>query len=167
MIERRAFSLVSKKIHIVTTIILKAPLDLTECYDLAAHTDLLFRKLQNVGLSRKHADALLSEKHTALDLAAVKIIKMASANIHPVKLINRRNLVVLKVVSKSPRRATCLGGNGRLYDANRGHIFPDGRFIATAKRLPTGFALYETNRKSGYSRMKRVVSLKPTNKYIS
>lgn len=150
----------------MTTIILERPLNLQECFGLAERTDLLYRKLKNVGLARKYAESLLNDSHTALDVAAAKVIKLSPPHMHPVKFINKRNLAVLRVVSASTKRATIIGIDGRVYRANRGHIFPDGKFIPTARRLPMGFALYTTGAKSDFSKLKRVVTLKPSLPYI-
>jgi hypothetical protein len=143
---------------------LDKPIDDIETYRLAEATDLLYRKLRNLGYSRRYASAILPDEHTALQLAAVKIIKVAPIGEHPVKLVNDRNLVVMRAVTMSIKRVICLGTEGRVYPAVRGIIHEDGKFQPTAMHLTPGFMLMSTKRGR---KMTRVARLKPSQEYIN
>lgn len=117
-----------------------------ETYELAENTDIIYRRLRNKGYARRFAENVLNAEHTALDLAAVKIIKNLPVGIHPVQYINSRNLTVLRVVTLSNKRAVCLGKTGRVYSATRGPITEDGKFIPMAETLKLGFSMFSARK---------------------
>ena len=146
------------------SIMLDQPLDPLDTYKLAETTDLLYRKLRNVRYARRHADFLLADDHTALQLAAAKVIKKSQIGTHPVHAVNSGNLVVLRAVTLSAKRVILLGVEGRVYAATRGHLFPDGKFIPTAESLRPGFMLFKCRRER---RLTRIATLRPTKEYIN
>lgn len=123
-------------------IYLEKPIAGEETYALAEATDLVYRRMRNIGYARRYAKLALPRQFTALQAAAAKIIMTTPVGIHPVRVINNRNLAVLRVGDVSARRALCLGLEGRLYPSLRGILYGNGNFEPTAERLSTGFALF-------------------------
>jgi hypothetical protein len=152
---------------------LEKPIDPMETVRLAEVTDLLYRRLLNLGYAHRHAEALLPDKHTALQAAAVKIIKRTPdgkpLNIydpnHPANYVSNGNLAVLKPVTMSLQRAICLGTEGRIYTAFRGRKYEDRKFEPTALHLTTNFMLVAA--KMGGRKLKRLAILKPTQEYMN
>jgi hypothetical protein len=151
---------------------LEKPIDPMETYRLAEVTDLFYRKLLNLGYANRHAESILPDKHTAIELAAVKIIKRmpdskASSIFdpnHPANYVNNGNLAVLKPVTMSLQRAVCLGADGRIYSAYRGRKYEDRKFEPTALHLTTNFMLVTA--KLGGRKLKRLAILRPSQEYI-
>lgn len=135
-----------------------------ETYKLAAATDLIWRRLKNRGYAHKHAENVVSLDHSAVEAAAIKIIKATPNDSHPVRLINRRNLVVLRIGSLSPKRVTALGVEGRIYVALRGRILEDSKFEPTAETLKTGFAIFSARNEQV---LMRIATLRPSLAYFN
>lgn len=148
----------------MTKLFLEKPLDAAEVYTLAEQTDLLYRKLRNRGYARRHADAILPDDHTAIQLAAIRIIKNTKPGVRPAQHVNSLNLAVLRVVTMSAKRAVCLGTEGRVYGAKRGHLFFDGRFIPTAEKLTANYVLFSSK---DSVELKRIAVLRPTDEHLS
>lgn len=147
-----------------TKLCLEKPIDHRETYQLAEVTDLLYRRLRNVGYSRKHAEAALPDRFTALQAAAARIIRSVPVGVHPVNYINNRNLAVLRVGTMSAKRAIVQGAEGRVYTAIRGHLFEDGRFVPTAETLKAGFALFSVRKEQWLTRLSLV---RPSEEYLN
>lgn len=143
---------------------LDKPLDEAETYKLAETTDLLYRKMRNLSYARRHADAVLPDSHTAMEAAAIRIIKSTPPGKHPANFVNDLNLAVLKPVTMSVQRAICLGAEGRVYSVFRGLKFDDRKFEPTALTLTMHFMLVSA--KSNRRKLKRLAILRPTDEHL-
>lgn len=141
------------------------PLEDIEIYKLAEATDMIYRRMRNREYARRHVEAVITDEHSAMESAAAKIIKVTPVGTHPVKVINSRNLAVIRVITMSERRAICLGSEGRLYSAFRGRFQDDGKFVPTAQNLTKSFMLVEAKKANRI--LKRVAILRPSQSYVS